>query len=53
MIKIEMKNLQITGIIENLRSNKFNYKYLKIRGSTFQYLSGLSVDQFDLIIECY
>ena len=52
MMKLEIKNLHLSGVIENLRSNQFTYGYLKIRGSKFQYLSGLSLEQFDLIMEC-
>ena len=52
MMKLEIKNLHLAGVIENLRSNQFTDGSLKIRGSAFQYLSGLSVEKFDLIMQC-
>ena len=49
---LEIKNLHLLGAIENLRSKQFKYHNIKKKSGTFKYISGLSVQQFDLVMEC-
>ena len=49
---LERKNMQLSGALENFRAKEFKYRYLRRRAVTFQYLSGLSVKQFEMDFEC-
>ena len=52
MLKLEITNLKLTGELEYLHSKNFTYKQLKVRYVTFEYLCGLSVEKFELVMKC-
>ena len=49
---LELKNMQLSGALENLRAKEFKYQYLRRRAVTLRYLSGISVKQFEMVFEC-
>ena len=51
-IDLEMKNLHLSGAALNLRGKDFKYENLKFQKLTFKNLTGLTVEQFDLLADC-
>lgn len=52
IMDLGIENLTLQGTVENLKSKQFLYQNLKKYNSTFEYLCGLNVERFELLMEC-
>ena len=50
--KFELEKLRLQGVTEYLRAKEFKYCNLKKRKIIFEYLCGLSLEQFNLVFDC-
>ena len=50
--KFELEKLHLQGVTEYLHAKEFKYCNLKKRKIIFEYLCGLSLEQFNLVFDC-
>ena len=51
-MSVELKIFKLNGEIEHLNSKLFTYEHLKVRHVTFEYICGLTVEKFTLVMKC-